>query len=361
MSVQDFVAVTGASIATAETYLAQNGGDLQRALGAYRSQRAARSRGRGAGGVTSLRDLHNREADNDPHNLFTGGERSGLEVEGPGGSGGSDGRGGPAGSASGPDVVGRIIDQARNAPPNMDDFSDEEGDDVSSRFNFTSAAGFRLGTSQDPVGPAVGVASAPAATSDRTPQRVKRTIYFWQNGFSVDDGELYRYDDPQNVRYLEAINSGNAPLEVLGVVSNQYVDVRVEQRTNEPYVQPKRLPSFNSSEGQRLGTMGPSVRASASPEAALSPALASGSSERAASAGPGGDTTVQVRLADGTQHRAQFDGQGTVQQLYDYAEGLNGGREFVMSTMFPMRRLEDRSETLKGAGLANSVVVQRYT
>lgn len=348
MSVQDFVAATGAPIATAEQYMAKNGGDLQRALEDYRSQR----RSRPAGGVTSLRDLQNRDNSDDPNHLFTGGERSGLEVEGPGGRGGNRGDGGP-------DIVGRIIDQARNMAPTLEDLSDDEFE-PQGRHSFTSTSGFRLGTSTDTGRPVASVTHDPEAA----PQRVKRTIYFWQDGFSVDDGDLYRYDDPTNVRYLESINSGQAPLEVLGVVSNQYVDVRVEQRMNEPYVQPKRQPTFDSSEGQRLGTMGPSsARASMSPEAA---GQAASQAEPAASSaakpeGPGGDTLIQVRLANGQQYRAHFDGQGPIQQLYDFADGLNGGRAFVISTMFPMRPLEDRSETLEKAGLKNSVVVQRYT
>ncbi|PRT54519.1 UBX domain-containing protein 3 [Wickerhamiella sorbophila] len=340
MSVQDFVAATGAPIATAERYMSKNGGDLQGALAEYASQR----RSRPAGGVTSLRDLQNRENSDDPNHLFTGGERSGLEVEGPGSRGRNRADGGP-------DIVGRIIDQARNMGPSLEDLSDDELGSHNSRHPFTSTAGFRLGTPDTTGGPVTSAVQEPEAT----PQRVKRTIYFWQDGFSVDDGDLYRYDDPTNVRYLESINSGQAPLEVLGVVSNQYVDVRVEQRMNEPYVQPKRKPTFESSEGQRLGTMGPS-----STQASMPPQAESGSSA-AVEDGPGGDTLIQVRLANGQQHRAHFDGQGTIQQLYDYADALNGDRAFVMSTMFPMRALDDRSETLEKAGLKNSVVVQRYT
>jgi UBX domain-containing protein 1 len=40
------------------------------------------------------------------------------------------------------------------------------------------------------------------------PEQVVRTMIMWRDGFSVDDGPLLRYDDPQNRAHLEAINSG---------------------------------------------------------------------------------------------------------------------------------------------------------
>lgn len=35
-----------------------------------------------------------------------------------------------------------------------------------------------------------------------------RRLTFWRNGFSVEDGELMRYDDPVHARILEEINTG---------------------------------------------------------------------------------------------------------------------------------------------------------
>ena len=39
-----------------------------------------------------------------------------------------------------------------------------------------------------------------------------RHLTFWQDGFSVEDGELMRYDDPANEQILAEINSGCASL-----------------------------------------------------------------------------------------------------------------------------------------------------
>lgn len=41
---------------------------------------------------------------------------------------------------------------------------------------------------------------------DETP--TVRHLTFWREGFSVEDGELMRYDDPENEHILSEINSG---------------------------------------------------------------------------------------------------------------------------------------------------------
>lgn len=37
---------------------------------------------------------------------------------------------------------------------------------------------------------------------------VTRHLTFWEDGFSIEDGDLMTYDDPQNAAILDAINSG---------------------------------------------------------------------------------------------------------------------------------------------------------
>ena len=35
-----------------------------------------------------------------------------------------------------------------------------------------------------------------------------RHLTFWRDGFSIEDGELMRYDDPANEQILNEINAG---------------------------------------------------------------------------------------------------------------------------------------------------------
>src|SRR5205807_2381805 len=85
---------------------------------------------------------------------------------------------------------------------------------------------------------------------ERAP-RVRRVLHLWRNGFSVDDGELYRYDDPANAETLEMINRGAAPLSLLNVRPGQEVDLEVNPHREEDYKpQPKKYKPF-SGQGQR--------------------------------------------------------------------------------------------------------------
>lgn len=38
-----------------------------------------------------------------------------------------------------------------------------------------------------------------------------RHLTFWRNGFSIENGDLMRYDDPAHSQILAEINSGCAP------------------------------------------------------------------------------------------------------------------------------------------------------
>lgn len=87
--------------------------------------------------------------------------------------------------------------------------------------------------------------------------RIKRatsTLYFWKNGFSVDDGPLYSYDDPQNHDMLLSISRGRAPTSLFNVRYEQPIDIRAVGRLNRNYDPPEPVgnPS-NYYGGIRLG------------------------------------------------------------------------------------------------------------
>lgn len=50
------------------------------------------------------------------------------------------------------------------------------------------------------------VPSAPPPQQQDQPQVVMHTITFWRNGFTVDDGPLRRFDDPQNAAFMEVLS-----------------------------------------------------------------------------------------------------------------------------------------------------------
>jgi hypothetical protein len=89
--------------------------------------------------------------------------------------------------------VDAIFEQARQAgikgmPPPL-------GGESSSSRSFTGTG--RLLT---------GETISSAAPQEPVPIRVRHNIHLWNNGFSVDDGPLRYYDDPENAEFLEVIH-----------------------------------------------------------------------------------------------------------------------------------------------------------
>lgn len=129
----------------------------------------------------------------------------------------------------------------------------------------------------------------------------RRRLTFWRDGFSIEDGPLYRYDDPANQGYLAAIREGRAPLELFNVRFGQPLQIAVEQRTEEDFSPPPKVLKPFSGGGNRLGSAtpadAPAAAAAAAPQA---PAAAAPKAEfKVDDSKP--TTNVQVRLADGTR------------------------------------------------------------
>jgi len=316
----------------------------------------------------------------DPHNLFTGGERSGLAV--------TPQQQNPS------DLVNKIVQQAQmNAPrpnSNFDGYDEEEEEDEAPRVQQKKQPAFkgkgaRLGTETDPSPssePSPGPSSpqSPPASFPSILQSIlqqntmeededssevqERTLNFWNEGFSVDDGPLYRFDDPANQAYLRSIHSGRAPMSLLNVKARQPVDVKVVER-HSPYIKPAATLQ-NTGPGQRLGSPTPSDQAyilanqTAAQMSAQNTATSSAPAEP--QLGREGNAAVQVRLADGSVRRARFDRDGPVQQLYDYVDELSSStRPYVLQLPMPPKKLDEKQQSLGSAGAVGAVVVQRWT
>ncbi|EMD36009.1 hypothetical protein CERSUDRAFT_52811 [Gelatoporia subvermispora B] len=207
-----------------------------------------------------------------------------------------------------------------------------------------------------------------------------RHLTFWRNGFSVEDGELMSYDNPTHAQILAEINSGRAPPQILNVSPGQPVELRVVKRLQDDYVASPKARSAFSGSGHRLGSPVPSFAgAGAGPSADMPgtfPAPASASSRaHAPQREPDAITTrfevdqsqpttsVQVRLADGTRLVCRMNLTHTVGDIRNFVNASrpeNTARPYTINLTFPNRVLEDEGQTIKDAGLANSVVVQRW-
>lgn len=213
----------------------------------------------------------------------------------------------------------------------------------------------------------------PSANVPQPPPRAHRELHLWRDGFSVDDGPLFRYDDPANARTLEMINTGHAPLHILNVEHGQEVDVEVHAHKDEDYVKPKKKYVPFSGAGQRLGSPTPGASAVAPPPP---PAAASGGTASSASAAAGPPTvevdssvptlTLQIRLGDGTRLTSRFNTTHTVGDVYgfvDRASPASTQRPYALMTTFPSKELKDKLQVLGDMAefKRGGVVVQKWT
>ena len=150
---------------------------------------------------------------------------------------------------------------------------------------------------------------------DENGEPAVRHLTFWRNGFSIEDGPLLSYDEPDNKELLEAIEAGRAPPTVFNVRWNQPLQVEVAKRLNEDYQPPPKRPmkAFTGG-GNRLGSPTPEVvSGSTTPTmpGGMASHQASSSAATGAAAAPNATafavdtskptTSIQVRLADGTK------------------------------------------------------------
>lgn len=193
----------------------------------------------------------------------------------------------------------------------------------------------------------------PTASTRRSPTMVERTLHLWNDGFSVDDGPLFRYDDPANARTLEMINRGSAPLDIMNVERGQAVDVKLEAHRGEDYVQPKKKWKAFGGGGQRLGSPVPGVSGSstpAPPTSASTPAATSSTTASGIEVNESEPTvTLQIRLADGTRLPSRFNTSHTIGEVYafvDRASPSSASRPYTLATTFPTKELGDKSQVL---------------
>lgn len=64
-------------------------------------------------------------------------------------------------------------------------------------------------------------------------------LKMWSNGFSLDDGPLRGFNDPENKEFLQSVMRGSIPHELIREARGGEVHVNMEDHRNEEYVKPK--------------------------------------------------------------------------------------------------------------------------
>lgn len=347
-AVAEFVGITGALPSLAQQYLRRNHNDVSAAVDDYYATLLALlalnpGGASGRGGVRTLRDMDQGGADDDAderNNLFTGGEKLGLAVEGPDRLGDNN-------------LIDQIFRRAKEQMGEVDDRPSAQA--PSSRGTKFTGTGFKLGDGSEPSETVAGERVAPAA-------KVLREITFWRQGFTVGDGPLHRYDDPANESVLQELNHGRVPVLILDVEFGQDVDVQVYKKTDEDYEPPRRRPGGYHGQGRRLGSPVPGEVIGV-PEPEPKPETQPDTAATSDPEPPQGDTPVQIRFANGKKLLYRFDSDQPVAEVYLFvaAHPYNDahGREFTLNHAFPVKPIVAEG-TVGDAGLKNAVIVQRW-
>ncbi|XWS15533.1 hypothetical protein CRYUN_Cryun34aG0008100 [Craigia yunnanensis] len=289
-----------------------------------------------AGGIRTLSDLNrlsgpDSDSDSDsPQEYYTGGQKSGMLVQDP----------------SKNNDVDEIFNQARQLGAIEGPL--EHLHPSSSSTSFTGTGRLLSGET---------VPSAP-----QQPEAVIHNIVFWTNGFTVNDGPLRRLDDPENAPFLESIRKSECPKELEPADRRSAVHVNLIKRDEKcPEPEKKRQVAFQGV-GRTLG--------SSSTSAAPEPTISSTPLNTAPNPSPGlvldeslPSTSIQLRLADGTRMIAHFNFHHTVDDIRSFINASRPGSatNYQLQIMgFPPILLNDPTQPIEQAGLANSVVIQKF-
>jgi UBX domain-containing protein 1 len=282
------------------------------------------------GGIRTLSDLNRRSAsdpdsdDDAPQEYYTGGEKSGMLVQGP--TKGND------------NDVDAIFNQARQRGAREAPF--EHLNPSSSSRSFTG------------TGRSLSGESAP--TAPQQPESVIHNIVFWANGFTVNDGPLRSLDDPENASFLESIKKSECPKELEPADGKSTVHVNLIRR-EQNCPEPEKLHVSFQGAGRTLGSS--SAPAAAPVVSAPTPSMGLVVDDALPS------TQIQLRLADGTRMIAHFNYHNTVNDIRGFINASRPGSamNYQLQLMgFPPKLLSDPTQTIEQAGLANSVVIQKF-
>ncbi|KAI0005790.1 SEP-domain-containing protein [Xylariaceae sp. FL0662B] len=290
-------------------------------------------------------DEDSDEDEDDIHrDTYAGGEKSGLAVQDP------NQRADPKRIIN--DLLSKAKSNARRpeatTPP-----------DPSSASHFRGA-GQTLGgegapsrTIPDPLG-AAGPSSRGRGQNEEVQER---TLHIWRDGFSIDDGELRRFDDPANADALRMIQQGRAPIHLMNVRYDEPLDVKLQQHDENYRPLPKVYRLF-SGQGRRLGSPVPGDTSAAAAVPTLSTsntaAAAPSASRSPASTVPTVDESqptvmIRIQMPDGTRLPARFNTSQTVSDVYNFitraSPELSAGG-WVLATTFPNKDHTDQSLVL---------------
>uniref|UniRef100_A0A0E0LDR7 UBX domain-containing protein n=1 Tax=Oryza punctata TaxID=4537 RepID=A0A0E0LDR7_ORYPU len=295
--------------------------------------------GSGKGNVRTLSDLGggkdsagSEDSDDDeykpPQELYTGGEKSGMVVRD---------------RSKRKNRADEIFKEAKRKGAKKGPF-----EACQKSRSFAGTGRLLTGESAEPVPP-------------QSPENIVHNIYFWTNGFTVNDGPLRSFDDPANASFLKSIKNSECPSELEPADKKSQVNVNLIQKKENCPEPVKRAAPFQGA-AKTLGT--PSD--DSTPPDATSAAAPASSIETASKTvtitvdDSLPSTSLQIRFVDGSRMVARFNTSHTIADVRAFIDTTRPGEasDYTLQAGFPPKPLDDMSKTIEEAGVANSVIIQ---
>jgi UBX domain-containing protein 1 len=131
-----------------------------------------------------------------------------------------------------------------------------------------------------------------------TTTKKSNVLKLWKNGFTIDEGPLRSYEDPQNREFLESIQKGVLPRELIKEAHGAEVHMDMQDKRDEEYVPPKNQYRLYN-DGYKLGSPTPNVVSNASADDMATNEQKAKQQLQLDESKP--STQIQIRLSNGSR------------------------------------------------------------
>ena len=180
---------------------------------------------------------------------------------------------------------------------------------------------------------------------DKTKNKLKLKLY--KNGFILNDGEFRNIKDPINKKFMEDVEKGYIPNEL---IKKGYTDLGIEMDDNRDknYEPPKEEKKFQAFTG-----LGKSI-SSVNTQGLHVDKNASSNVDRTKPT-----CKVNIRLFNGEVVNEDFNLNQTLQDVINFVKKKSGSNNFALLDGFPPRPLTAYNKTIQELHLEGSLLTQR--
>ena len=180
---------------------------------------------------------------------------------------------------------------------------------------------------------------------EKTKNKLKLSLY--KNGFILDGGEFRNKSDPANKKFMEDVERGYIPDELVkkGITD---LGIEMDDHRDENYEPPKEEKKFQAFTGlgksiSSVNTQGLHIDKNVSSNVDRSKPTCK----------------VNIRLFNGEVVNEDFNFNQTLRDVFNFVKRKSGSNNFSLLDGFPPRPLTDYNKTIKELNLQGSLSTQR--